>query len=65
MISATLPFDPFAMCGNVLVVCKVVEFLLLLSTYDVCTVVYRICCYRHCLWEALENVMDQILFNFP
>jgi hypothetical protein len=37
--------DLFVVCGNLLLVCKVVEFLLLLSTYDVCTVVYCVCRY--------------------
>jgi hypothetical protein len=31
----------------------------------VCTVVERICFYRYCVWVALNNLMDKIIFIFP
>jgi hypothetical protein len=42
-----------------------VPMMFVLSTYEVCTVVERICFYRYCVWVALNNLMDKILFTFP
>jgi hypothetical protein len=50
---------------QITVVWEFVEFVCLLSTYDVCTVVERICFYWYCVWVALNNLMDNILFTFP